>query len=125
MSRASTYVGRMQARAHAVRSQRPDLAHVIYLNPFIDALSLPSIARRAPLVSSVHDVVPHQRRMPAPVQRRALEREYADLMRVRGLDIEDFTFAGQGAHGVEGVHGSSCGKGWSGGSCWLGMARYW
>ncbi|MFM7271124.1 MAG: glycosyltransferase family 4 protein [Actinomycetes bacterium] len=76
-SRAGTYLGRMQARSRAVREQAPDIAHVIYLNPFIDALSLPSLGRHVPLVSSVHDVVPHQRRMPASVQRRALEREYA------------------------------------------------
>jgi len=76
-SRASTYLARMRTRAHAVRHHRPDVAHVIYLNPFIDALSLPGLGRRVPLVSSVHDVVPHQRRMPSSVQRRALEREYA------------------------------------------------
>ncbi|MFM7061247.1 MAG: glycosyltransferase family 4 protein [Actinomycetes bacterium] len=77
VSRAGTYLARMRARARAVRVHRPDLAHVIYLNPFVDALSLGSLARRVPLVSTVHDVVPHQRRLPVGVQRRALEREYA------------------------------------------------
>ena len=76
-SRASTYLARMRARSRVVRERRPDLAHVIYLNPFIDALSLGALARRVPLVSTVHDVLPHQRRMPVGVQRRALEREYS------------------------------------------------
>jgi glycosyltransferase involved in cell wall biosynthesis len=76
-SRARTYLSRMRVRSSTVKHQAVDVAHVIYLNPFIDAMSLPSIARRVPLVSSVHDVVPHQRRMPAGLQRRALEREYA------------------------------------------------
>ncbi|MFM8973525.1 MAG: glycosyltransferase family 4 protein [Actinomycetota bacterium] len=75
-SRAGTYVARMRARARAVRERRPDLAHVIYLNPFVDALSLRALARRVPLVATVHDVAPHERRMPVGVQRRALEREY-------------------------------------------------
>lgn len=76
-SRANTYLARMRARSRAVRERRPDLAHVIYLNPFVDALSLGALARRVPLVSTVHDVIPHQRRLPVGAQRRALEREYA------------------------------------------------
>ncbi|MFM7270461.1 MAG: glycosyltransferase family 4 protein [Actinomycetes bacterium] len=76
-SRSATYLARMRVRARTVRQRPVDLVHVVYLNPFIDAVSLPSIARRVPLVSSVHDVVPHQRRMPERVQRRMLEREYA------------------------------------------------
>lgn len=76
-SRATTYVARARARAAEVRVGQHDLAHVIYLNPFVDWVALRRLARRVPLVSSVHDVTPHERRMPAGLERRALARQYA------------------------------------------------
>lgn len=75
-SRSLTYVGRARARRRAIASGAFDVAHLIYLNPFTDAFDLRGLARRVPLVSSVHDVVPHQARVPAPVERRLLQAQY-------------------------------------------------
>lgn len=76
VSRASTYVGRARARRRTVAGGGFDVAHLIYLNPFTDAFDLRGLARRVPLVASVHDVVPHQSRVPAPVERRLLQAQY-------------------------------------------------
>jgi glycosyltransferase involved in cell wall biosynthesis len=76
VSRARTYVGRVGARSRAVAAGGYDVAHLIYLNPFTDAFALRRLARKVPLVSSVHDVVPHQSRVPAPVERRLLQAQY-------------------------------------------------
>ncbi len=78
VSRASTYIGRARARQRVVKEETFDIAHVIYLNPFVDWLALRSLARRVPLVSTVHDVTPHQRRMPLKLERSILSREYAN-----------------------------------------------
>lgn len=75
-SRSLTYVGRSRARRQAVAGGRFDVAHLIYLNPFTDAFDLRGLARRVPLVASVHDVVPHQSRVPAPVERALLQAQY-------------------------------------------------
>lgn len=75
-SRAATYVTRARARRYAVRRGRFDVAHVIYLNPFTDALTLGALARRVPLVCTVHDVVPHHSRVPRPVEDRLLATQY-------------------------------------------------
>jgi glycosyltransferase involved in cell wall biosynthesis len=76
-SRAATYVGRARTRRRTVAGAGFDVAHLIYLNPFTDAFDLRGLARRVPLVASVHDVVPHQSRVPAPVERRLLQAQYA------------------------------------------------
>ncbi|HEY3724960.1 MAG TPA: glycosyltransferase family 4 protein [Acidimicrobiia bacterium] len=75
-SRAATYVSRARSRRRAVSARRFDVAHLVYLNPFTDAFDLRRLARRVPLVASVHDVVPHQSRVPAPVERRLLAAQY-------------------------------------------------
>ncbi len=75
-SRSLTYVNRSRARRRAVTSTSFDVAHLIYLNPFTDAFDLRGLARRVPLVSSVHDVVPHQSRVPALVERGLLQAQY-------------------------------------------------
>ena len=75
-SRATTYPMRARVRKHAVRRGDFDIAHVIYLNYFTDWLSLPSLSRDTPLVCTVHDVVPHQRRVPERIQRALLARQY-------------------------------------------------
>ena len=74
--RASTYVRRAAARRRAVRAGGFDVAHVVYLNPFTDAFDLAWLRRRVPLVCSVHDVVPHNTRVPAPLERRLLGAQY-------------------------------------------------
>jgi glycosyltransferase involved in cell wall biosynthesis len=76
VSRARTYVGRVGARSRAVTAGGYDVAHLIYLNPFTDAFDLRRLARKVPLVSSVHDVVPHQSRVPVAVERRLLQAQY-------------------------------------------------
>ncbi|AKL74381.1 glycosyltransferase [Actinobacteria bacterium IMCC26256] len=78
LSRASTYIGRARSRHSVLKGETFDVAHIIYLNPFVDWLALRSLARRVPLVSTVHDVTPHQRRMPTRVERSILAREYAN-----------------------------------------------
>lgn len=75
-SRATTYTRRAAARARAVRGGAYDVGHVYYLNPFTDGLSLGRLRRHVPLVSSVHDVVPHMRRVPGSVERKLLALEY-------------------------------------------------
>ncbi|MGZ6962772.1 MAG: glycosyltransferase family 4 protein [Acidimicrobiia bacterium] len=76
VSRATTYVQRARARSRAVREGGFDVAHMMYLNPFVDAVDLSRLGRRIPLVSTVHDVVPHQSRVPAAVEHRMLARQY-------------------------------------------------
>ena len=55
---------RALARRRALRAGGFDVAHIIYLNPFTDPLDLASLRRHVPLVSTVHDVVPHHSRVP-------------------------------------------------------------
>ncbi|MEI6570998.1 MAG: glycosyltransferase family 4 protein [Actinomycetes bacterium] len=78
LSRASTYIGRARSRHGVLKGETFDVAHIIYLNPFVDWLALRSLARRVPLVSTVHDVTPHQRRMPTRIEHSILAREYAN-----------------------------------------------
>lgn len=75
-SRAATYVRRAAVRAQRVRRGDFDVAHVVYLNPFTDPFTLFGINGSVPLVSSVHDVVPHNARVPAGVERALLSLEY-------------------------------------------------
>jgi glycosyltransferase involved in cell wall biosynthesis len=76
MSRALTYVHRARLRGQTARHGHFDVCHVVYLNPFTDPFSLAGLGRRVPLVSTVHDVVPHNARVPASVERQLLAREY-------------------------------------------------
>lgn len=76
-SRALTYPRRARQRARAVESVRPDVAHVVYLNYFTDGVALRRLARRTQVVSTVHDVVPHQSRVARPVERALLRLQYA------------------------------------------------
>ncbi|CAB4980453.1 MAG: glycosyltransferase [Actinobacteria bacterium] len=78
VSRAATYIGRARARHSVLKEETFDVAHVIYLNPFVDWLALRRLAQRVPLVSTVHDVTPHQRRMPKRVEHSILARQYAN-----------------------------------------------
>lgn len=75
-SRATTYPMRARSRRNTLRRGDFDIAHVIYLNYFTDWLSLPALGRDTPLVCTVHDVVPHQRRVPERIQRALLARQY-------------------------------------------------
>ncbi len=77
-SRATVYPRRARARARAVRGFAPDVVHVVYMNYFTDGLTLGRLGHLAPLVSTVHDVVPHQSRVPAQLERALLQRQYAN-----------------------------------------------
>lgn len=74
-SRASTYARRARIREHAVRSFDPDVCHIHYINRFTDPLLLRRL--EAPLVVSVHDVVPHETRLSMGMERRLLRATYA------------------------------------------------
>jgi glycosyltransferase involved in cell wall biosynthesis len=59
------------------------VAHVHSLNRFTDPVALTRLRRRVPVVASVHDVLPHQRRMPAAIEgglARLLYRQCAVLV---------------------------------------------
>jgi glycosyltransferase involved in cell wall biosynthesis len=75
-SRGLTYLRRAADRRRRARGDDFDVAHVVYLNPFTDPFTLAGLDRHVPLVSSVHDVVPHNTRVPHAVEHRLLAREY-------------------------------------------------
>lgn len=75
-SRATTYLRRVYLRHRAATGGDHDICHVFALNYFIDPLTLPRLAGSAPLVSTVHDVVPHEKRLPEAVQDELLRRLY-------------------------------------------------
>ena len=73
----STMLLRRAARRRSILTERePDVAHVHLLNLMTDGWSLPSVRRRVPLVTTVHDVRPHHRRLPEGVERLLLVRIY-------------------------------------------------
>lgn len=76
VSRALTYRRRAALRRRRATSRRFDLCHIHFLNYFTDGASLGELGRRVPLVSSVHDVIPHQRRMWVALERRLLSAQY-------------------------------------------------
>lgn len=75
-SRALTYGERARSRRRTIKGGRFDVAHLVYLNPATDALDLRRLSRAVPLVATVHDVVPHESRFPAPVEHRLLRSQY-------------------------------------------------
>lgn len=75
-SRGLTYARRALDRQRAAAAGDFDVAHVVYLNPFTDPFALAALRRKVPLVSTVHDVVPHNSRVPAPVERGLLGLQY-------------------------------------------------
>lgn len=76
-SRGLLYPRRARMRDHRVTHGHFDVAHVVYLNYFTDGLALRRLARHAALVSTVHDVVPHQSRVPHRIERALLAAQYA------------------------------------------------
>jgi glycosyltransferase involved in cell wall biosynthesis len=75
-SRGLTYLDRARVRARTARTGGFDVCHVVYLNPFTDPFTLGALQKHVPLVTSVHDVVPHNARVPAAVEHALLAREY-------------------------------------------------
>ncbi len=82
VSRATTYGRQTRARRRLLRAEPFDVAHVMFLNYFVDAFDLRRIRARLPLVVTVHDVVPHQARVPARVERALLARQYGAADRI-------------------------------------------
>jgi len=76
-SRAGTYLARARARRAAVRAGGFDVAHVAFLNQYTDIVELRRLARFVPLVTTVHDVLPHHPRLPDRVQHQLLAAVYA------------------------------------------------
>jgi glycosyltransferase involved in cell wall biosynthesis len=71
-SRAATYVQRIAERRRALRNGTFDVCHVVFSNYFVDGIDFRRIARRTALVFEVHDVVPHESRLPERVERTFL-----------------------------------------------------
>jgi glycosyltransferase involved in cell wall biosynthesis len=72
-SRIATYYRRAAARQSLVTHGGFDLAHIAFLNQYTDTVELRRLARRVPLVTTVHDVIPHRTRLPAPLQQQLLD----------------------------------------------------
>jgi glycosyltransferase involved in cell wall biosynthesis len=75
-SRVRTYAERSRARRTLLRTGAFDVAHVAFLNPYTDVVALRRLAGTVPIVTTVHDVLPHRARLPAGVQHRLLDRLY-------------------------------------------------
>lgn len=67
--RARVYLARARLRDATIRAGGFDVAHLHSLNRFTDPVALARLRRRVPVVASVHDVLPHQRRVPDVVER--------------------------------------------------------
>lgn len=79
----STMLQRRIRRRHAViERERPDIVHLHLLHYMLDAFALRSLGARRPLVSTVHDVSPHQHRLPVRLERALLRRTYEHAGRV-------------------------------------------
>lgn len=75
-SRVTTYRDRARLRRAAVARGEFDVAHIAFLNQYTDIVELRRLARRVPIVTTVHDVVPHRTRLPAALQHRRLAALY-------------------------------------------------
>jgi glycosyltransferase involved in cell wall biosynthesis len=76
LSRVRTYRARSKIREDRVRQGDFDVCHVAFVNQYTDVLDLPRLSRRVPLVTTVHDVLPHRSRLPRKAQRALLSRLY-------------------------------------------------
>ncbi len=99
-SRAATYAERLRRRRALLATLPVDVAHVHFINYFTDWIDLPLLRRRAPLVVSVHDAVPHHPRLPAWALERALRRIYlsADQLVVHHSHVGGLLTARFGIH---------------------------
>lgn len=75
-SRSRTHWRRAYLRERAVREGRYDLCHIHHINRTTDWWAIPRLRRLVPVVLTVHDVVPHVRRLPERLERRLLARAY-------------------------------------------------
>ncbi len=75
-SRITTYLDRARRRRAAVAHEHFDVAHIAFLNQYTDIIELRRLARRLPIVTTVHDVIPHRTRLPGRAQLRLLAALY-------------------------------------------------
>jgi glycosyltransferase involved in cell wall biosynthesis len=77
ISRTRTYESRRRARRRALTEGEFDVAHIWFHNYFTDAVDLPRAKKHtSALLCNVHDVRPHQPRLPSLVLDRVLGRLY-------------------------------------------------
>ena len=76
LDRATTYTQRIAQRHRALRDGDFDICHVVFSNYLVDGIDFRAIARRTALVFEVHDVVPHQSRVPNSVEHALLKLLY-------------------------------------------------
>lgn len=77
VERASVAVRRSRLRQAAIASDAFDLCHIHTINQFTDWWAIPRLRKAArPLILSVHNVVPHARRLPGMLDARLLGRAY-------------------------------------------------
>jgi glycosyltransferase involved in cell wall biosynthesis len=76
VDRASVYARRAALRDRAVRRSDPDLVHIWFTTPWIDPFDVRRLRRRRPTVLHVHDVWPHEARLPEAVVARHLRALY-------------------------------------------------
>jgi glycosyltransferase involved in cell wall biosynthesis len=90
-SRATTYTARARQRRRTLRQGRFDLCHIHYLNRFTDTVDLRLLRRRLPVVADVHDVLPHQSRLPGDAEARILKPLYSapDLLIAHHESVAD------------------------------------
>ena len=75
-SRVHTYLARAQRRARVVGSGQFDVCHIAFLNQYTDLIELRRLARKVPIVTTIHDVLPHHSRLPTQAQLRVLTALY-------------------------------------------------
>jgi glycosyltransferase involved in cell wall biosynthesis len=75
--RALTYARRVGQRHSALRHEAFDVCHIVFCNYFTDGIDIRLLARNRALVWEVHDVVPHQSRLPTSVERAFLRLLYS------------------------------------------------
>jgi len=74
---------RATLRKRLLQSRRFDLIHLHTYNPFTDWYAIPAIAKQTPfVVQSVHNVRPHERILPAPLETMLLRRGYQACTRL-------------------------------------------
>ena len=76
VDRSRMLLERRSRRVSMVRPAGFDVAHIHLLNLMTDSWSLGALGRIVPLVSTVHDVRPHHRRLPDGLERRLLAQTY-------------------------------------------------
>jgi glycosyltransferase involved in cell wall biosynthesis len=74
LRRTSTTVERVRRRHRAVRQERFDILHIHTYNPFADPVALRLLPRHSRVILSIHNVRPHDRKVPIDALERRLLR---------------------------------------------------